>query len=169
MPRFSVPARIGTVAVTGAVCLGVATSAVANAQTARITPKSAGCPTQSKISKAAGVSLAKPKVKKGGVTTCTYVNTTKGIAVVVEPTLEGSVTTSQFNKEMKQAAHQYGNAKIHTITKAGKIAAYFEMPKKNDVLGRREYFGAVDASKHLIGLGDNQSPAAITKIARAIG
>jgi hypothetical protein len=172
MSRFSISASLGAFAVVGAVTLGAGGAAIASTETAHLSAKSAGCPALSTITKAAGVKLDKPKVvkaKSSGLVSCTYVNTTSGIAVVVEPKLSTEITTAEFNRSINAAAKQYGHARVHKITKAGKAAAYFEMPKADDVLGRRDYFGAVDGKKHLIGLGDNQSAMRMIKLARAIG
>jgi hypothetical protein len=170
MSRFSVSARLGTFVVTGAVCLGVASASLANAATKTVSAKSAGCPATTKISKAAGVKLDSPKVakkKSTGIVTCTYLNASKGVLIVVEPKLAASLSTTNFSKDMTQTAKKY-SATIHKFSKAGKAAAYFEMPKKDELLGRREFFAGVDGKQHLVGIGDNQSSARIIKIARAI-
>jgi hypothetical protein len=167
MSRFSVAARLGTFAATGAVCTALAAGGVAAAGPAHITAKSAGCPATAKIAKAAGVKLNAPTVaKRKGVVLCSYLNSPNGVLVVVEPRLSGTVTPAFFNSDMEKAAKGY-KSKIHKIKNAGKAAAYFDMHQK--MLGHEDYFGGVDAPKHLIGLGDNQSPQHIIKLARALG
>ena len=167
MSRFSVPARLGTFAVTGAVVTVLATAAAASAGPAHITAKSAGCPATAKVSKAAGVKLNAPTVaKQKKVVLCSYLNSSNGVLVVVEPRLSKSVTPAFFDSDMEQAAKGY-KSKIHKIKNAGKAAAYFDMHQK--MLGHEDYFGGVDAKKYVIGIGDNQSPARMIKLARALG
>ena len=156
-------ARVGALAATGAVSVGLLAAGAASAQAAAPTIAKP-CTSVSKVAKVSGVKVnAAKQTRSGGHLACVYENTNTGQIIVTQPTRYAHMSSSVFWTRMTKTAQNYGT-KLHKISSTK--AYCYENTKSG---GKSVIFGASDGAHHVITVESNLSVKREVALVNAIG
>jgi hypothetical protein len=163
MSRLPIAGRIGVLAVTGAVGVGLATAGTASAATKAVPSK---CPTSAAVSKTLGSKMRRVSSSKPGHDiVCSYDNSAGTTYIALDTLRVGNESTSIFYSSWATTARSNHSKFRHF--RAGHAAGYFK--QRHKLAGRANLEAEVLAGKEQLTLSLNGSVKNVEKLARRFG